>query len=157
VRLGSHGEGAVEGDGAPLASAAVGAAAGTEGGNKGEEEAEEEKEEPFDMEGYLLDGAPEDYICPLSLFLFEVAVIAQDGITYSRHSIQAHVDFCKEKGKPLMSPMTGEMMEPTLVPNVIARRMVSEYGREKEMEVGRKRKEEEGGGGRGGGGGGREV
>ena len=38
----------------------------------------EAEEEPFDMEGYLLDGAPEDYICPLSLFLFEDAVIAQD-------------------------------------------------------------------------------
>ena len=30
-------------------------------------------------------------------------------------------------GKPLVSPMTNEPMEPLLVPNVMARRMVSDY------------------------------
>lgn len=66
------------------------------------------EEEPFDMEGFWLDGAPEDFIRPLSLCLFEDAVVAMDGITYSRKSIQAHIDFCVEKGMPLTSPMTGE-------------------------------------------------
>jgi len=66
----------------------------------------EEEEEPFDKE----DGAPENLICPLSLCLFEDVVMAMDGISYSRQSIQAHIDFCKEKGKPLTSPMTGEGM-----------------------------------------------
>lgn len=145
----------MEEEGEPLASAAVASAAGTEGGIKGEEAGGEEEEEPFDMESYLLDGAPEEYICPLSLCLFEDVVMAMDGISYSRHSIQAHVDFCKEKGKALTSPMTGEMMEPTLVPNVMARRMVSEYVRGKTREL--ERKKEERGGGRRGGGGGREV
>ena len=106
---------------------------------------------PFDMEGFLLDGASEDYLCPVSLCLLDDAVVAMDGITYSRKSIQAHIDFCKETGKPLTSPMTGERMEAMLVPNVLIRRIVSEYVQKKMRLEGRE------GAGAGGGGGGKEV
>ena len=92
---------------------------------------EEAEEEPFDMEGFLLDGAPEDYICPLSLCLMEDAVVAMDGICYSRCSIQEHIDFCELKGKSLTSPMTGETMGPRLVQCVVIRRMVLEYVQKK--------------------------
>jgi len=80
--------------------------------------------------------------------LFEDLVMAMDGISYSRQSIQAHIDFCEEKGKALTSPMTGEGMEESLVPNVMARRMVLEYVQEKKVEWDRGKR---GGRGRGGG------
>jgi hypothetical protein len=66
--------------------------------------------------------------------LFEDVVMAMDGISYSRKYIQAHIDFCKERGKPLTSPMTGEGMEEFLVPNVMARRMVLDHVQEKKGE-----------------------
>lgn len=106
--------------------------------------------EPFSWE----DGAPENLICPLSLCLLEDVVIAMDGISYSRRSIQAHIDYCVEKGKPLTSPMTGERMEGMLVPDVMGRSM--EYVQGKKRESGSKRGGH-GGGRRGGGEGGREV
>jgi hypothetical protein len=90
---------------------------------------EEESREAWREEGKEggREDVPEDYLCPLSLSLFEDPVIAMDGISYSRGAIQAHLDFCREKGKVLTSPMTGERMEGLLVPNVMARRMVLEY------------------------------
>ena len=87
----------------------------------------------------LEDGAPENLICPLSLCLLEDVVIAMDGISYSRRSIQAYIDYCAEKGKPLTSPMTGEKMEGMLVPNVMARAMVLNYVQKKKEELESKR------------------
>lgn len=92
----------------------------------------------------------------MSLCLFEDVVFAMDGISYSPRSIQGHIDTCAEKGKPLTSPMTGERMEPMLVPNVMARAMVLDYVQEKKRVLESKRRGK-GGGGLGGGRGGREV
>ena len=45
-------------------------------------------------------------------------------LTYSRASIEAHIDYCASKGKPLSSPLTGEEMAPGLMANVLVRRLV---------------------------------
>ncbi len=99
-------------------------------------------------EEYLLQGCPDDYICPLSLGLLEDPVIAMDGQTYSNASITAHIDHCASKGKPLFSPMSNESMEVGLVPNVLVRRMVSDYLEAKrkewqEMQQGQQQEEED--------------
>ncbi len=68
---------------------------------------------------YLLD--------PITYRLLEDPALAADGQTSSRASIQAHIDWCTEKGKPVTSPMTGEEMEARLVPNGYVRRVVEEF------------------------------
>ncbi len=96
----------------------------------------QEEEEVFCEETWLLEDCPDDLICPLSLGLLEDPVLAMDGITYSRKSIEQHIDWCASKGKPLFSPMTNEPMDGALlVPIVLVRRMVSEYAQEKRKQL----------------------
>lgn len=84
------------------------------------------------LDSYLDKHAPEELLCPISLCLLEDPVIlAADGITYSRASIQKHFDSCRTDGKPLTSPKTNiVIIEPVLemlIPNVLVRSMVLEY------------------------------
>ena len=72
-------------------------------------------------------GAPEDLVCPLTLQLLDDPVIlVADGITYARAAIEAHLAWCREKGKPLTSPITNlaidDPADASLAPNVRARR-----------------------------------
>ena len=43
---------------------------------------EEEEEGEFDVESYLLEGAPDDYVCPICFKLMTDPVNAGDGHTY---------------------------------------------------------------------------
>ena len=47
------------------------------------------KEEGEEDDGYLLDGAPEGYICPISLTLMTSPVVAADGVTYQQEALEA--------------------------------------------------------------------
>lgn len=90
-----------------------------------------------DVEEWLLDGCPDEYIDPISLELLEDPVCAMDGHVYSRSSMEAHMARCASKGIELFSPMTLEPMGAHLVSDFTLRSIVAGYvdGRLKELEA----------------------
>ena len=50
-----------------------------------------------DYPSSLVDGAPDDLLCPISCELMTDPVFAMDGITYQRAAIQQHIDYCHSK------------------------------------------------------------
>ena len=66
--------------------------------------------------------------------VLEDPVIAMDHQTYNRATITQHIDWCVSKGKPVTSPLTNEPMEVDLMPNLLVRRLVSDYVEEKKRQ-----------------------
>jgi hypothetical protein len=48
-------------------------------------------------EAFLLNGAPEDYVCPISMGLMTDPVIAPDGRFYQRQALQQCIDWARER------------------------------------------------------------
>lgn len=46
------------------------------------------------MKAYLLERAPDYFICPLSLDLMSNPVVAHDGLFYEKSIIEAHCNYC---------------------------------------------------------------
>jgi hypothetical protein len=113
-----------------------------------EEQAEEEEEDPFAFEDFILDGAPDEYLDPISLSLMKEPVLATDEHFYERSSLEAWMEQCQAKGQPLSSPRTGALMEPGFLRNGTLRRQILGYVGAK-TKAWEERKREKGGGGKG--------
>ncbi len=85
----------------------------------------------------LIDACPIRmmYCDPITLCLFEDPVIAADKQTHERASIQAHIDECARKGKPLVSPLSNAPMAPTIMPTVTMKQFVEMYVEGKKAEL----------------------
>ena len=65
-----------------------------------------------------IDAMADDWLCPITCELPIDPVIAEDGRTYERSAIEAHI---RARHAELKSPMTNEPMGPRLLPNAQAR------------------------------------
>ena len=76
---------------------------------------------------------PEDLVCPISLVLMtNDPVLAADGITYERASIEDWFQKSKAKGSVIHSPVHGTEMESLiLIPNISVRNMARAFKEEK--------------------------
>ena len=72
---------------------------------------------------------PEDLVCPISLVLMtNDPVVAADGITYERASIEDWFEKSKSKGSVIHSPVHGTEMESLiLIPNISVRNMARAF------------------------------
>ncbi len=120
----------------PPAEGAVNCGAAAGGELENEAQVVQEEDVPMDVDEWLLQGFPSMFIDPISLGLLEDPVVAMDYHTYSRASIQGHIDHCARKGAELLSPLTGLSMGATLMPNFSMRSGMADYvdGRLKEWE-----------------------
>jgi hypothetical protein len=50
-----------------------------------------------DEEAWLLEGAPENLLCPVSFVLLRDPVIAADGQTYQRAALQQCIDYARQR------------------------------------------------------------
>ena len=60
---------------------------------------------PEEIEEYLLEGCPDDFICPLSLVMMTTPVVANDGITYDKTSLQQHIDYAAQRKLSATRPL----------------------------------------------------
>ena len=105
-----------------------------------EEQEEEEEEDPYVFDDYMLDGAPDDYLDPITL--------ATDEHSYECSSLEAWMEQCQAKGQPLTSPCTGALFEPGFLRNCTLRREIMGYVEVKTKAL-EERKRGKGGGGKG--------
>lgn len=49
-----------------------------------------------DEEAWLQEGAPDHFVCPVSMVLMRDPVIAADGRTYQREALQGCIDYAKK-------------------------------------------------------------
>src|SRR3546814_5139729 len=75
---------------------------------------------------------PQSLIDPITYEPFTDPVIASDGHTYERNSIQDWFEQCRQQGLPLTSPLTREAMDDTLQDNIIVRQIITELRRASE-------------------------
>jgi hypothetical protein len=59
--------------------------------------AESQAEAELDEEAWLLEGAPEVFVCPVSFVLMRDPVLAPDGHTYQREALQQCIDFARQR------------------------------------------------------------
>merc|ERR1719204_1538603 len=71
------------------------------------------------QEGNATD-IPKHFLCPITYSLMNDPVVAADGFTYERDAIARWL------AKNQTSPMTGEIILPTLTPNFLLRSMIGE-------------------------------
>ena len=76
-----------------------------------------------------LNDPPEELVCPISLVLMtNDPVVAADGITYERSSIEDWFKKNKSKGSAIYSPVHGTEMESLiLIPNIGTRNMARAF------------------------------
>ena len=77
---------------------------------------------------------PDEFLDPISRHLLHDPVVAMDGETYSRTLIQEYIDRRASGRLPLFSPLHGAVMEPRLVPNIMARKLIADYVEKKKRE-----------------------
>jgi hypothetical protein len=51
----------------------------------------------YDEEAWLLEGAPERFVCPVSFVLMRDPVLAPDGHTYEREALQQCIDYARQR------------------------------------------------------------
>ena len=76
------------------------------------------------MDDDLLDSA---LACPINNAVFEDPVQADDGHTYSKNAIESWFADCKERGAPLSSPLTREIMSESLSRSHTMEKAIREY------------------------------
>ena len=65
------------------------------------------------------------------------AVLAMDGFSYQKSSLDEHIAHCTAKGQPLTLPLTGEpLVSGMYMPNHNLRTMVKDYIEQREKEWG---------------------
>ena len=74
--------------------------------------------------------------CPLSLDIMEDPVIAEDGYSYEKEEIVNWIKLSEDKGNPITSPITGDNMGKTLIPNTVLKDIIenSVFDRNKNQE-----------------------
>lgn len=76
--------------------------AGTPSSKDDEGSLEEEKHD------FFFDNASDGLKCAVGFCLMTEAVLAMDGFSYQKSSLDEHIAHCTAKGQPLTSPLTGE-------------------------------------------------
>jgi hypothetical protein len=97
-------------------------------GEGGEEDLEEEKHD------FLFEGAPDVYKCSVGFCFMTEAVLAMDGFSYQKASLEAYIVHCTARGQALTSPLTGEPMGGMYMPNHTLSTVVKDYIEQKEKE-----------------------
>lgn len=95
---------------------------------------QKQEEDEFDEEAFLLEGAPDTIVCPISMVLMTEACVAGDGFSFNRPALQAWIEQCKATGQVLQSPKTGEPMPEIILPNQNIRTQVVEWIEEKQKQ-----------------------
>ena len=74
--------------------------------------------------------------CPLSLDIMEDPVIAEDGYSYEKEEIVNWIKLSEDKGNPITSPITGDNMGKTLIPNTVLKDIIenSIFDRQRDVE-----------------------
>jgi len=98
---------------------------------EGEGSEEELKEEKHD---FFLDGAPDGLKCSIGFCLMTEAVVAMDGFSYQKSSLDEYISHCAAKGQPLTSPLTSEPLSATYMANHNLRTVVRDYIEQREKE-----------------------
>ena len=71
---------------------------------------------------------PTEYCCCLSKQIMEDPVLAADGETYERTAIEAYFQKCRDTGRDLVSPITGEdLLHTFLSPNLAIRILIDSW------------------------------
>ena len=73
---------------------------------------------------------PYEHLCPINLRPMQDPVVASDGNTYERGSIDAAHPFAKSAGKPLRSPLTNDdkvVLTEVLIPNNNLRKLIQDF------------------------------
>ena len=97
----------------------------------GEDREEDLEEEKHDL---LFDGAPDGYKCSVGFCFMTEAVLAMDGFSYQKASLEAYIAHCTAKGQALTSPLTGEPMGGMYMPNYTLSTAVEDYIEQNEKE-----------------------
>jgi hypothetical protein len=72
--------------------------------------------------------APSEFVCPIEFRLMvDDPVLASDGYTYSRAGLEKWISQRKVEGRPLTSPLTGEVMDAAFHENKTHRVMVRRW------------------------------
>lgn len=115
-----------------------------------EEEEKKKQTEKEALDNYLLDNAPDGFICPITHNLFTDPVLTSDGLAYDRPSLLQWVATCQSNGRPFTSPVTGAAMDPTAtLDNFHLKSLVGDYVEKQTeifMQMRVRAQEEEGGG-----------
>ena len=74
--------------------------------------------------------------CPLSLDIMEDPVIAEDGYSYEKEEIESWIKLSEDKGNLITSPITGDNMGKTLIPNTVLKDIIknSVFDRQRDVE-----------------------
>ena len=99
-------------------------------GEGSEEDLEDAKHDFFS------DGAADGLKCSIGFCLMTEAVMATDGFSYQKSSLEEYIAHCAAKGQALTSPLTKERMGEMYMPNHNLRNVVKDYIEEREKEWG---------------------
>ena len=74
--------------------------------------------------------------CPISTEIMNEPVIAEDGYSYEKEEIVNWIKLSEDKGNPISSPITGENMGNTLIPNTVLKGIIenSVFDRQRDVE-----------------------
>lgn len=76
--------------------------------------------------GAVVEGAPNEYKCPITTTLMVDPVLAVDGISYERSAIEQW--FAAKRGGYVTSPVTNQRLKArNLVPNIALRKLIQDY------------------------------
>ena len=78
-------------------------------------------------EDFLLEGVPENYLCPISLALMTDPVVCMDQQTYNRSDLEEWFATCRRKGQPITSPTTNAPMGEFYILNQSVKGMILEW------------------------------
>ncbi|PQM62477.1 MAG: hypothetical protein CML47_00805, partial [Rhodobacteraceae bacterium] len=74
--------------------------------------------------------------CPISTEIMREPVIAEDGYSYEKEDIVNWIKLSEDKGNPITSPITGDNMGKTLIPNTVLKDIIenSIFDRQRDVE-----------------------
>ena len=74
--------------------------------------------------------------CPISTEIMREPVIAEDGYSYEKEEIVNWIKLSEDKGNPITSPITGDNMGKTLIPNTVLKDIIenSIFDRQRDVE-----------------------
>ena len=112
----------------------AGAASSATGMGEEEEEHDAEKNLEEEKHDFFYDVAPDGFKCPVGFCFMTEAVLAMDGFSYQKSSLDEHIAHRAAKGQPLTSPLTGEPMGGMFMPNHTLSTVVKDYIGQREKE-----------------------
>jgi hypothetical protein len=95
---------------------------------------EEVDGEDSERHDFFFDGAADGKKCSIGFCLMTEAVVAMDGFSYQKSSLEEYIAHCAATGQPLTYPLTKERMSEMYTPNHHVRTYVKDYIEEREKE-----------------------